>query len=196
MNQIMGAIRQFNAIDLVFIILFARIIYISYRTGFIAEFFKLFGTVLAIYLGAHYFTIITDSIRNRYGIGENSTNIPLDFMDFISFVILAIIGYAIGFLLREAFSRLVKMEAIPALHRWGGIVLSIARSLLLMGIITYALSISSITYLYDRTSESYLGSRFWNLVPNTYSRIWYGFTSKFMVGEKFNKAVSEVQERH
>jgi len=196
MNQIMEIVRQLNLVDLVFIILFVRILYISSRTGFIIEFFKLFGTVLAIYLAAHYFTISTDLMRNRYGVGENVPKIPLDFMDFISFLILTLFGYLIGFVLREGFTRAVKMEAVPALHRWGGMALSVVRSIFLMGLITYALSISTIPYLHDRVSESYLGSRCWNLVPDTYSRIWYRFVSKFMRGEVFNKAVPEAQKKH
>jgi len=196
MNQLMEIIRQLNLVDLIFIILFVRILYIASVTGFIVEFFKLFGTVLALYLSAHYFTISTDLMRNRYGVGEKPPMIPLDFMDFVSFFILALFGYLIGFVLREAFTRAVKMEAVPALHRWGGMVLSVARSILLMGLITYVLSISTVPYLHDRASESYLGSRCWNLVPDTYSRIWYRFTSKFMRGEQFNKAVPEAQKKH
>jgi uncharacterized membrane protein required for colicin V production len=196
MNQILDILRQCNLVDLIFVILFFRILYISSKTGFIPEIFKVFGTVLAVYFGAHYFTVSTDLMRNRYGVGQSVPLIPLDFMDFISFIILTFFGCLIGFLLREAFARMIKMEAVPALHRWGGMVLSVARSILLMGLITYTLSISTIPYLYDRASESYLGKRCWRIVPDTYARIWYGFTSKFMSGEKFNKAVAEAQERH
>ena len=196
MNQLMAIIRQLNLVDLVFIILFLRILYISSKTGFIAEFFKLFGTVLAIYLAAHYFTVSTDLMRNRYGVGQNLPKIPLDFMDFLSFIILTFLGYLVGFVLREAFGRAVKMEAVPVLHRWGGMALSVARSIFLMGLITYTLSISTIPYLRARASESYLGRRCWNLVPDTYGRMWYGFVSKFMRGEKFNKAVPEAQAKH
>lgn len=195
MNQFVEIIRQFNLVDVIFIILFARILYISSKTGFIAEFFKLLGTVVGIYLAAHYFTLATDLMRNRYGVGQKIPAIPLDFMDFLSFIILSLFGYLIGYMLREAFTKVVKMEAVPALHRWGGMVVSVARSILLMGLITYALSISTVPYIREKASKSYLGSRCWDMVPDTYNRIWSGFFSKFMRGEKFNKAILEAQQQ-
>jgi hypothetical protein len=58
----------------------------------------------------------------------------------------------------------------------------------------YFLAISSINYLKSSLGESYLGSRFFSIAPQTYSWIWNVVTSKFVTTEKFNNTVIEVQE--
>ncbi|MDD5730673.1 MAG: CvpA family protein [Candidatus Omnitrophica bacterium] len=189
--MVIDIVRQFNWVDILVLVLAARICYIGIKQGFPAELFKLPGTILAIYLSLHYYTMFSDIARDNM----NLRIIPLEFLDLISFVILACLGYLFFIVLREVFARFLKMEAVPKLNKWGGCILSLARAYLLAGLIAYALAISTVGYLKDSVHRSYSGNYLFKVSPTTYSWLWNNIMSKFMSHEKFNKTVNEVQEK-
>ena len=69
-----------------------------------------------------------------------------------------------------------------------------ARAFLFAGLIIFMLAISTITYFKNRVNDSYLGSRFFKIAPATYGWLWNNITSKFMLGEKFNNTILEVED--
>ena len=187
--MILNTIQQFNWIDCLVIIIIFRVCYIALKNGLFVEFFKTLGTFSAIYLSLHYYTILSNFAKGRL----NITVMPLEFLDFLLFCVLAILTYFLFVCLREAFVRFVKMETIPQINKWGGLVLGLARAFFLTGLIIFMLVISSITYFKKSVNESYLGRRLFKIAPATYSRMWNGFFSKFMTQEKFNDTVLEIQ---
>lgn len=190
--MLLDTIRQFNWFDIFVVIILIRIGYIALASGLITELFKLMGTVSAIYLSLHYYTGISDFIRQQAFI--KTLTAPLDFLDFICFMALAVLGYLLFVLLRSAFHRFIKMETAPRLNKWGGLVLGLARVYLLTGLITFMLVISTIGYLKDSAGNSYLGRRLFNIAPNIYNCLWNGIGSKFIAAEKSNETILEVQE--
>jgi len=188
--MLLQIIRQFNWVDIFIIILLIRICYIAIKNGFIAELFKISGTILAIYLSFHYYTYLSDIVRQRF----ISQKLSLDFLDFLCFTFLAVLGYLVLVLLRQVFSYLIKMEALPQLNRWGGLALGVIRGFLLSSLIIFILLISSITYLKNSVIDSYSGRRLFKIAPATYSKVWFGFASKFMPQEKYNSTIQEVQQ--
>lgn len=188
--MLLDTIRQFNWVDIFVIIVLFRIGYIAIKGGLPVEFFKLLGTLAAIYLPLHYYTMVSDFIRQRVAI----VNMPLDFVDFLFFIFLAMLGYLIFLALRSVFTRFIKMEAVPHLNKWGGFILGVSRGFLCAGLIIFILVISTVGYLKTSVKDSYLGSRLFNLAPATYNWLWNNFASKFMSSEKFNKTILEVQE--
>jgi hypothetical protein len=118
---------------------------------------------------------------------------PLEFMDFLSAVILALAGYLAFVLLRIALLKIMKVEAVPLLHKWGGLCLGVARALLLTGLIVFMLAISSIGYFKRSVSESFLGKDFFEMPVSTYSFLWDSIASKFMAAERFNKNIPEIR---
>ncbi|MCX5703618.1 MAG: CvpA family protein [Candidatus Omnitrophica bacterium] len=185
-------IKRLNWVDLFVIILLFRILYVSLNSGFAAELFKLLGTITAVYISLHYFTFFSDWLVGSAKITISKESMPLEFMDFISFVILALVGYIFFVGLRAFFCRFIKMEAVPTLNKWGGLVLGIARGFLLASLIIFMLVISTLGYLRNSTLDSYLGSRIYKIAPATYNWIWNSLTSKFMGKEELNKTILEV----
>lgn len=185
-------IRQLNWVDFVAIILIFRICYASLKSGVPAEFFKLLGTICAIYLALQYYTFFSDWVIGRLNINISREGVPLDFMDFVCFVLLAISGYLAFMSLRILFCRFIKMEAVPQLNKWGGLVFGIVRGFLLVSLIIFALAISTIGYLRNSVIGSSLSRRLYKIAPATYSWLWDNITSKFMRNEKFNKTIIEV----
>ena len=185
-------INKINWVDLVAIIIIFRICYVSLKSGFSAEIFKLLGTTASAYLSLHYFTLFSDWLVSHLNIKIGAKFMPLEFMDFVCFVILAVLGYLVFIGLRLAFYRFVKMQAVPRLNKWGGLVLGITRAYLLASLIVIGLAISTIPYLRDSAVDSYSGRRLFKAAPAAYSWMWNKVFSKFMSREEFNKTIFEV----
>lgn len=190
--MLLPIITQFNWIDILLIILFVRICYIGIKTGFPTELFKLFGTLLSVYLAMHYFTLISDFLVQRFRVKDT---MPLEFLDFLMFVFLSSLGYGVFIVLRLVFGRWLKMEAVPKLNAWGGLLIGILRATLLSGLVVFTMTIASISYVRESVRHSYSGKRLFQIAPATYGWIWNVFMSKFMVQEKFNETVLETQKK-
>lgn len=188
------ALKSLNWVDIFLLILLLRICYVSLKSGFSVEIFKLLGTVAAIYIAMHYFTAFSDWLSGRAHIYISKEGMPLEFMDFISFVILGLAGYIIFVGLRIGLCRFIKMEAVPQLNKWGALALGIARAFLLTGLIIFMLVISTLSYLRNSAINSYLARRLFKVAPATYSWLWDNITSKFMSSEKFNKTILEISQ--
>ncbi|MFH1458513.1 MAG: CvpA family protein [Candidatus Omnitrophota bacterium] len=185
-------LKQLNWVDFLMIVVFLRIIFMALSTGFPLELFKLLGTLASLYLSLHYFTLFTDWMGGRSPAAK--AKVPLQFMDFISFIIIAIIGYLIFVALRLVFDRFIKMETHPLVNKGGALLLGTARGLFLTGLIAFLLVVSSLSYLKDSVRSSFTGRRVFNVAANTYSWTWNHIASRFSVGEKFNSTVLEVQK--
>lgn len=184
-------IAKFNFLDILIILLAVRIGYKSFQMGLAVELFKLLGTIFALYLALHYYTYLSDLIGRRFIPKE----MPLEFLDFIIFILLTVGGY-LGFVaLRSIFHRYLKLEALPQLNQAGGLILGAVRLFFTVGLLTYILMISSVTYLNSAVKHSVLGSRSVAISVNAYTWIWNNFTSKFSPNEKFNPTVEEVSKK-
>ncbi|MGA2775556.1 MAG: CvpA family protein [Candidatus Omnitrophota bacterium] len=179
---------QLNWVDIVIVILVVRVCYISVKSGFIVEIFKLSGTICAIYLSLHYYMVLGVRLQgNSY-----ASAVPANYFDFLCFFALTLLGYFLFFLLRSVLYRFMELKAVPALSKWGGFITGLCRSVFLTGLIIFAFSISTVSYLKDSGNKSYIGSRLSKVAPATYSWIWNNLTSKFIPQEKFNNTVLET----
>ncbi len=186
----MQIIRQFNWFDIFIVILLFRICYVAVKNGFPIEFFKFLGTIFAIYIALHYYTVLSDAVRERF----STEKMPLEFLDFITFLVLVFVTYIFFAIVRSLFYRLIKMEAAQNLDKLGGLILGVSRGFLVVGLITFILAISHISYLKKSVTNSYSGRKLFNIAPATYTWLWNNIASKFMTAEKFNKTVPEVQD--
>jgi len=186
---LLNVLKQFNWVDILFVILLIRICYVAIKNGFPVELFKFLGTVSAVYLSLHYYIIFPDYIVGRIG----AKNIPLEYLTFFSFVGLAILGYLIFILLSKVFSRFIQLEAVPNLNKWGSFILGIIRSFLLVSLIIFIFVIAPTAYFINSVNNSYSGKRLFKIAPTTYTWLWDSIMSKFRTQEKFNDAILKVQ---
>ncbi len=187
--MLMELFRQFNFLDILILIILFRICYLAVKMGLPIEFFKLLGVLCATYVALHYYTNLSEIIR-RFSF----KNMPLGFMAFLIFLILAAAGYLVCVALRSTFYRFIKMEAVPKINKIGGFILGLARGFFTIGLITYCLSISSVDYLAFSVKHSYLGSRAFSIAPQTYNWLWSNLFSKYYLNEKPNPVVNEVND--
>jgi len=186
--MLLDVLKQFNWVDVLIVIVLFRICYVAMKTGIIVELFKLLGTVLAIFLAYHNYTGLADFLLERFAIKV----VPIEFLDFVAFGILLGLGYLVCLLLRIAFFHIAKVETVSLLNRWGGLVLSIGRGILFVSIVTYLLTISTITYFKDSVDTSYFGKATIKIAPSVYGALWISVVSKFMPQGEFNKNIEEI----
>lgn len=186
----MGILRQINWLDILIVIILIRIVYIAFKGGLVSELFKTLGTVFAIYLSLHYYSAITNFLQQYIKLKDEASNI----LYFISFVGLALFGYLLFLLLRLVFSRLIKLQAVPNLDKWGGIAMGVLRGFLLASLIIFMISLSGISYLRKSISSSYSARVLFVVAPETYTFLWDSFASKFMALENFNEDIFRVRK--
>ncbi len=96
--------------------------------------------------------------------------------------------------LRRIFFKLVKMEAVSALNKWGGLVLGITRGFLFASLVIFIFVISGIGYLKKSVTVSYSGKAIFKIAPATYAWAFNGLVSKLVTGEKFNQSILDVEK--
>ena len=188
--MIIKALQSLNWVDIFILVLVGRIVYISAKKGFVIELFKLLGAAMSAYLALHYYTRL-GSFFNALMPGP--PQIPLEFWDFLSLIILSLVGYAIFLVLREAFSRAFKMEAVSTLNKWGSACLGLLRGVLATSLVLFILLNPTLMYFRNSVLDSYGGSRLVKFAPGLYQSMWEGLMSKFMPAEGFNQSVIDIQ---
>ncbi len=189
--MILDIFNQTNFIDIIIVIILFRICYIAAKMGLAIEFFKFLGVIFATYVSLHYYTKVSDIIQRSL----LPKGMPLEFADFVIFLVLAQVIYLGFVVIRNIFCHFIKLEAVPEISKFGGLLLGLIRGFLVVGLLVYTLSISSINYLTNSVKNSYLGSRAFLISPNTYSWLWNNIFSKFSATEKLNSTVTEVIDR-
>lgn len=189
--MLLNMLKQFNWLDIFILIMIFRVCYIAVKGGFTTEFFKFLGTLAAVYLAMHYSVLIADYIVRQLPI---TGKVSLRFIDFLVFLFLVTLGYLLFVLLRSLFSNFIKIEAVSALNKWGGLILGGCRSILLVSLICFTLVIPGIPYFKDSVQHSYLGSRLTFVVSDTYTWIWANIFSKFIPTEKEGSIVMNIKK--
>jgi uncharacterized membrane protein required for colicin V production len=186
-----SVLQQLKWLDIFVIILFFRVCYVAIQTGVLVEVFKLFGTVLAVFFSLHYFRTLAEFISTRF-LGANGN---IAWFDFVSSIALALLGYGIFFAIRLIFCRVITMQTVPALQRWGGFIIGMVRGLLTVGLIVFIMALSPVDYMHKSVKSSFSGCDVVMIADKTYTRLWDNILSKFMTTSHYNRAVSEVAKK-
>ena len=89
-------------------------------------------------------------------------------------MLLALLGYGTFMCIRILSWHLLKLEAVPLLHKWGGFILGIFRGIFLISIIFFALLISKVDYLSLSLRHSVCARDFLRFGDSTYRSIYGG----------------------
>jgi len=189
--MILEVLAQFNFLDYIILIIFFRICYIAAKVGLGVEIFKFLGVIFSIYFALHYYTVLAELIQGRF----LPKTLPLEFLDFIIFLLLIIAVYLcfVGF--RGILSRFIQLDAIPKINQFLGLILGIGRGFLFIGLLTFALVISSVTYFNSSVKHSYLASKAITIAPQAYNWLWSNIFSKFSAQEKLNSSVIQALDK-
>ncbi len=188
MKNIIAFLSQFNWVDIFVCLVFVRLIFVSIKHGLLIETFKFLGTISGLYLALHYYVVLATYLNGHSG----NKNAPGNFLEFFSYLVLFASGYLAFWLLRVLIFRFVSAEVTPLLSKWGALILSLLRSVLLVSVVLFALLIPQTVYFKDSIRYSLSGNRIVKIAPATYTWVWKSIVSKFNSGEKFNNVILDV----
>jgi len=188
MQNILELSGQLNWVDILVLIVFFRLSFISLKQGLGVEFFKLLGTLFALYLSLHYYSYFA-TFLNGYT-GSIIPEIPV--LELMAFVTLFAFGYLFFWSIRIVTFRFMTAEVNSEFGKWGGFVCAVLRSFLLSSLILFAFVIPGKAYFKNSVRYSFSGYYFLKVAPATYTFIWESIASKFNSGEKYNSAVKDV----
>jgi uncharacterized membrane protein required for colicin V production len=120
------------------------------------------------------------------------TSLPLDFSDFISFLVLVITGYFFFFMLRITVLHLLKVEPINFFNRWGGALVGFLRAILTLSLLISSFYLSTIEYFEKSAKKSFSSSYLTEISPKTYKFLFENLFVKFSPDEKLNERIFEV----
>lgn len=174
-------------IDLFFLILCLRIIYISVSKGALQEIFKVVGLLLSSLFAFHFYSFLGDSISNKI------TILSKDHLYFISFLVIFFGIGAIFNLLRLIIALLFKREKeeVSRQERWVGLFIGGFRAAYLSSIILFLLYLSPLNWHFFNDTISY--KVFKNIAPKVYLLSFNAY-SKFYTEAQVNKEVEEYYE--
>lgn len=172
-------LSNINWIDILFVIIFIRMIYIGLKRKLVVEFFKSLGVLFAILFSSHYY------MRTATFLSKNSA-LPLDPAIIVSYIILVLLAILLFRLILSGMLILFKIEPRGFLDRGGAVVLSIVRTVLTFAIISAFFVVSKINYLEFSTRQSFSGSRLVMVAPAIYKYSYINIISKFLPDEPLN----------
>lgn len=186
----LNILKQINWLDVCILALIIRVIYISLKTGFSTELFKLLGTVTAVYLSLHFYVSFSTLVIKYVPV----EGIPEPVVYFAIIIILATAGYLLFVSFRYMFFHYIKLEAVSNLDKWGGLILGIARAILLSSLVIFVVVLTNIGYFKSSVKDAYSQKYLFRAAPDTYTWIWENIFSKFSTNDKFNKDILRVED--
>ena len=178
MEQSSGAVF----IDLLFLLLCVRILYIAVSRGIVTEAIKIIGLLFGVFFAFQYYSFIGDTV------GKSILFLNKRYFHLVVFLIILLGIRAIFSFLGLIVRLLFKRQDTAIFERWVSFFAGSFRAALLSSIVLFALHLSPLSSEFYSHSTAY--SFFRNLAPGSYMVIQQSFAS---VNPKFvrNKEVEE-----
>ena len=156
----MDVVVKPSFIDLVFLILCLRIVYIAVARGMLRECFRLLGLINGVFAAFHNYTGFSEKLVKI---------IPFlnrEYVHFISFFLIFIGVNAVFTLLRLIITFLFKREQISLKERWVSFLFGSAGACFWVSAVIFALHLSPLNPKHFTSSISY--ALFKNIAPKAY----------------------------
>ena len=174
--------KSLNWIDLLITLIFARTLYIAYKSGFIIELFKSLGVFFAVLFSFHYFSKLSDLVSSWVTISVSAADTFV--LTFLVFLIILIFKF-----IRDAVLVLFKIEAISLIDKWVALIFGIFRAILISSLMIVILLVTTNTYFENSVNSSYTGKKFLNISTGVYSYCFGSVFSRFFSKDKINTAI-------
>ena len=179
-------LSSFNWVDILIIVIAARVIFIGAQKGLVIELFKLIGIFLTTFFTLHFYIRLGKFLHKFLFI-------PVFLEETISFIFLVILFIVIFKFIRDGFLLLIKAEAQPTINQWGGAIVGSLRSILICGLIINLFFVIGTKYLANKAQNSFFGYYLVDLSPKIYEACYKGFVSKLFPNEEYNKEVFSLK---
>src|ERR1035437_5779122 len=117
-------IKSINWIDAALVLLFIRMIFVGVQNGFISEFFKAIGVVVAVFVSLHYYSLLAAWVALK-------TNFPWNYWELVIFASLWVAVFLLFILFRLGISFLFKAETThEGFDKYAAGIVAVARGIL------------------------------------------------------------------
>lgn len=181
-------IKQFNWIDIITVVVFARVIYISIQTGFMVEFFKLLGTVVLVFVCFHYYTPMTNMIISK-------TSWPSGIVGAVIFSCLWGIGFFLCKLMRDGIFLLFTIQAQAVIDQWVSPIVAVFRAWIVASMVLFLLLVIQKPYLDHVVMKSFSKRYIVFVAGELYQHMTEGVVTRIFPNEKVNEQVVETLKK-
>jgi len=179
-------IKSINWIDIALLCLFLRVIFIAVTNGFITEFFKCVGVVLAVFVSLHYYSFLAAWFAH-------ATNFPSVYWEVMVFAVLWFAVVLIFKFIREGILLLFKIETNhQGFDKYAAGILAIGRGVLICSLTIFLIFLVNNAPVTRMTLRSYGYKISGRAAAGTYSFLFNNLVDKLWAGQHYNAAVGHV----
>ena len=179
-------IKSINWIDAALVFLFIRIIFVGVKNGFISEFFKSLGVVVAVFVSLHYYSYLA-------ALAARKTNISWDYWDLVIFVGIWLLATFFFKLIRDGVLLLFKAETThEGFDKYAAGIVAVGRGILVCSLTIFVILLMHCGPLSRMSLHSYSYKIAGRAAVNTYSFLYNHLVEKLFVGQHYNAAAAQV----
>jgi len=138
---------KFNWVDIFFVILLFRTCYIGFKNGLLPEFFKFLGLFLAFVLSFDNYILVSDFLAKHIKL----TGLKADITAFIFIFLIVLLASKLLAILANKL--LGNSENVSLANKIAGLILGVARGILLIGLVYILFTHSLVNYFYKSAKE-------------------------------------------
>lgn len=160
----MDILTRINWVDILIVIIIARISYVALQDGLSHEIFPLIGTALTAAISMRYYHELSMFIQGMAGMS-------VQILEVLAFIALVIVIGFIFKLARFLVDALLKVTWHPFVEKFGGLIFGFLRASVVVSIVLTIMSLTPLPYLsYSIKDKSLLGPYFLNITPEISSK--------------------------
>jgi uncharacterized membrane protein required for colicin V production len=179
-------IKSINWIDVALVLVFIRIIFIGVKNGFIAEFFKSIGVVVAVFVSLHFYSFLAAWIALK-------TKMSWEYWDLVMFALLWLLVAVFFKFFREGVLILFKVETNhQGFDKYAAGVVAVGRGILVCSLTIFLILLTHSGVLTRMTLRSYSFKVAGRASVSTYSFLYNHLVDRFVAGEHYNAAAAQV----
>jgi uncharacterized membrane protein required for colicin V production len=167
--------------------LMIRAVYIGLKRGFISEALNLVALVITIFVVFHYTPVCAQFLENKI-LFKSSVAKAVTFVS-----LWALVALAAKFVCGAIFL-LFKIEAKSFLDKFGGIVVSLVRGILVCSLVLWLFLVTGSDYITRTVKGAYASPRIVNFAPDVYRGIFNIAVSKYFPNERMKQDFLTNQE--
>jgi len=159
----MELVTKINWVDVLVIIIMARLSYVAFQDGLSHEIFPLLGSIFTVIFSIQYYHKIA------YSIYQYIAKVPIVILDFITFSVLVIATGFIFKFIKVLLDKIIKVTWHPLIEKFGGVITGIIRASIVTSTVLIILALIPLPYLqWSIRDRSLTGMYFFNIGPEIY----------------------------
>jgi uncharacterized membrane protein required for colicin V production len=178
--------KSINWVDAALVLLFVRMIFTGVKNGFISEFFKFLGVVVAVFVSLHYYSYFAAWAAWK-------THISWDYWDLMVF---AGLWFGVAFIFRFIREGLLVLFKVDTKHegfdKYAAGIVAVARGILVCSMTIFLVLLMYNGPLTRMVLRSYSYKITGRAAVSTYSFLFNNLVNKLFEGQHYNAAAAQV----